>query len=337
MVSRSESAADSSSATARANANIALVKYWGKRAGDPGRNLPAVGSFSITLDGLATTTRVAIEPGLKLDEYRRGGEPRPQEAQRVVGFMDRVRRLAGSNSFARIDTDNNFPTGAGLASSASGFAALARAATAAYGIEIDGRELSMLARDGSGSAARSIFGGFVSWHRGDASDGHDSYADPVFPPEHWPLRVLVAVTDEAAKATGSTDGMRLTQQTSPYFAQWLEGQDVDLAEAKAAVAERDFERLADISEFSCLKMHASAQAARPGIVYWNAATVAAMHAVRTLRASGVPVFFTIDAGPQVKAVCLPEAESQVAAALETVAGVQRLIATGLGHGAELVK
>ncbi|MDX1443859.1 MAG: diphosphomevalonate decarboxylase, partial [Gammaproteobacteria bacterium] len=215
--------------TARANANIALVKYWGKRSGDPGRNLPAVGSFSITLDGLSTSTSVTLDPTRAADEFLRDGEPRPHEAARVVGFMDRVRQLAGSKTSARIDTANSFPTGAGLASSASGFAALAKAAATAYGLELDDRELSMLARDGSGSAARSIFGGYVRWHRGDAADGSDSFAEPVFGPGHWPLRVLVAVTDEAAKATGSTDGMRLTQETSPYFERWVADQPADLA------------------------------------------------------------------------------------------------------------
>lgn len=324
-------------ATARANANIALVKYWGKREGNPGRNLPAVGSFSITLDGLSTTTTITPDASLSLDEYRRGGEPRPQEAARVIGFMDQVRALAGSTVKARVETDNTFPTGAGLASSASGFAALAKAASTAYGLELDDRELSMLARDGSGSAARSIFGGFVRWQRGEAADGNDSFAEPVFPATHWPLRVLVGVTDENAKATGSTDGMIRTQETSPYFDGWVAGQRADLAEAEAAVAEKDFERLAAVSEYSCLKMHASAQAARPGVIYWNAATVAAMHVVRTLRESGTPVFFTIDAGPQLKAVCEPEAESSVAKALAEVDGVQRVISAGLGAGVEVIE
>jgi diphosphomevalonate decarboxylase len=322
--------------TARANANIALIKYWGKRAGEPGRNLPAVGSLSITLDALATTTRVEPNGGLPQDEYRRGGEPRPAEAPRVIGFMDRIRQLAGDAHHARIDTDNNFPTGAGLASSASGFAALALAASRAYGLETTPRELSMLARDGSGSAARSLFGGFVRMHRGEQADGSDAFAEPLYPADHWPLRVVIAITDAEAKATGSTDGMQLTEQTSPYFDAWMNNQDVDLEEAVVAVRDRDFDRLADVSEFSCLKMHASALAARPGVLYWNAGTVTAIQRVRELRAAGVPVFFTVDAGPQVKAVCLPDAEQTVVAAMQSVAGVTQVIATRLGADAEVI-
>lgn len=328
---------DTKAVTAKARANIALVKYWGKRAGEPGLNLPAVGSLSITLDGLATTTRLELDETLRLDEYRRDGEPRPQEAQRVVEFLDRIRQQAGSSTYARIETENDFPTGAGLASSASGFAALAKAAAMAYGLDIGDRELSMLARDGSGSAARSIFGGFVFMHGGEAGDGSDAWAQSLFSPGHWPLRVVVAVTDESAKSTGSTDGMQLTADTSPYFRAWVEGQDKDLRDAEKAIGARDFGKLADVSEYSCLKMHASALAARPGVLYWNAATVAGMHCIRELRAAGEAVFFTIDAGPQLKAVCLPDSEERVAAALASLPGVRRVLRTGLGKGVEIME
>lgn len=325
------------SVTARARANIALVKYWGKRPGDKGLNLPAVGSLSITLDGLATTTSVTLEDGPGPDSYVRDGRQQPAEAERVGRFLQRIRQLAGSDRAARVETGNDFPTGAGLASSASGFAALAKAATLAYGLELDDRRLSMLARDGSGSAARSLFGGFVRMHRGERADGEDCWAEQLLAAGHWPLRVVVAITDSGAKPTGSTDGMRLTEQSSPYFQAWTEGQAADLAEAETAVREQDFERLAAVSEFSCLKMHASALAARPGVIYWNAATVAAMHCIRELRGDGLPVFFTIDAGPQLKAVCLPSAEQAVVDALESLNGVRQVLRTGIGNGVEIVE
>lgn len=325
----------SAAVIATANANIALVKYWGKR-GPASLNLPAVGSLSITLGDLQTTTSLAPVSGVALDEYLRGGEPRPQEALRVVGFLDKVRDMAGRQTYFRVESDNNFPTGAGLASSASGFAALAKAANAALELELDDRALSVLARQGSGSAARSLFGGFVRMHRGEREDGDDAFAEPLFDADHWPLRVIVAVTAEGEKHTGSTEGMRLTADSSSYFESWVRDQHTDLVEAEAAIAGRDFEKLADVTEYSCLKMHASAMAAKPGVIYWNAATLAGIETLRRLRGAGTPVTFTVDAGPQVKAICLPEAELQVAAALADVPGVQRIISTGLGGPARLL-
>jgi diphosphomevalonate decarboxylase len=194
----------------------------------------------------------------------------------------------------------------------------------------------VLARRCSGSAARSIFGGYVEWAHGDRVDGEDSVAHPILEAVAWPLSVAVAITSTAEKAIGSTEGMNRTADTSPYQQAWIATQEADLAEARAAIAARDFERLAEISEYSCLKMHALALAAKPGLLYWNAATVATMHRVRQLRAQGVPVFFTIDAGPQLKAVCLPSAAAAVAAALREVPGVLSVVETGLGGDAKLI-
>ncbi len=268
--------------------------------------------------------------------YHRDGEARPAEAARVVGFLDRVRALAGNSATFRVNTENSFPTSAGLASSASGFAALAKAADAALGLGLSDQQLSLLARQGSGSAARSLFGGYVRMHRGEREDGSDAFAEPLFDADHWPLRVVIAITAEGEKHTGSTDGMRLTAESSPYFAGWVNGQPRDLAEAEAAIAEHDFDKLADVTEYSCLKMHASALAARPGVIYWNAATLAGIETVRRLRAAGLAVTFTVDAGPQLKAVCLPEAEVAVVEALSDLPGVKRIISTGLGGPAEVL-
>lgn len=326
-------------AEASAPANIALIKYWGKRrpAGDAGAvlNLPAVGSLSITLDALVTRTRIRFDAALERDALRLNGRDDSNAVARVSRHLDVLRELAGRRERAFIDSENNFPTGAGLASSASGFAALTVAAAAALGLELSAAELSALARRGSGSAARSLFGGFVEWHRGERDDGSDSYAESLADATHWPLRVLIAVTDEGPKHTGSTNGMTRTEFTSPYFDAWVDGQESDLAEARAAILSRDFEKLAEISEYSCLKMHASAMAAQPGVIYWNGATLSALHAVRALRAKGVPAFFTIDAGPQLKAVCLPEAEAATRETLAAVDGVRRVITSGIGNGVEV--
>jgi diphosphomevalonate decarboxylase len=322
-------------ATAQAHPNIALIKYWGKR--DVALNLPVVGSLSITLDRLRSCTTVRFVPELAADRVWLNGHEDLASAPRIGRFLDRLRERAGVRCGAWVESGNNFPTAAGLASSASGFAALALAGSAALGLTLDATELSLLARQGSGSAARSIFGGFVEWSHGERADGLDSVAHPIRPAQYWPLRVVVAVTSTASKAIGSSEGMQRTALTSPYQSAWVDTQEADLARARAAIEARDFEALAAVSEHSCLKMHALAMAAQPGLLYWNGATLDAMHAVRQLRAQGVPVFFTVDAGPQVKAICLPDAANAVAEAMRSLSGVLDVIECGLGEGACLIE
>ena len=317
--------------TARAGANIALIKYWGKR--DVQLNLPAAGSLSITLAGLETQTTLTADASLERDELVLDG--RPVDANRVGRFLDLVRDLAGEGPFCRVESRNSFPTGAGLASSASAFAALAKAANRLFDLDLSQSRLSELARRGSGSAARSIFGGFVEMHAGIEPDGSDCVASPLLAAADWPLEVVVAITDTEAKKISSTEGMTRTMQTSPYYPAWVESVSDDLQDARSAISGRDFEKLADIAEFSALKMHASALAARPGLLYWNGATVACMQRVRELRDEGIGVFFTIDAGPQVKAVCESDSARRVSAELEAVPGVRQVIRTGLGEGARV--
>lgn len=319
---------------AEAHPNIALIKYWGKR--DVPLNLPAVGSLSITLDTLWTRTRVQFDASLQQDRVHLNGREDDKETRRIGACLDLLRERAGCRLHARVDSRNNFPTGAGLASSASGFAALVIAADAALGLQLSPQDLSAYARRGSGSAARSIFGGYVEWAHGERSDGSDSIARPLLDADAWPLSVVVAVTSTAQKAIGSTAGMNLTRDTAPYWDAWVATGEADLAEARAAIAARDFERLAAIAEYSCLKMHALAMSARPGLLYWNGTTVEGMHRVRQLRAQGHAVFFTIDAGPQIKAICLPESAAAVEAALRDLPGVLRVHRTGLGAGARRI-
>lgn len=326
------SSPETSAAKVRARSNIALVKYWGKA--DPELNTPAVGSISITLNDLWTETEVRFDPSLESDRLELNGVERADQLARVSRCLDLVRGLAGAHSKARVTSENNFPTGAGLASSASGFAALVGAATTALGVDCPARDLSILARRGSGSAARSLFGGFVEMHKGEAADGSDSYAEPLAAADSWPLKVLVAITADGEKVVGSGPGMGLSAATSPYYADWVASHPADMDAAREAIATRDFDRLADVSEWSCLKMHAAAMSTRPPLVYWNGATVDCFRRVRELRAGGVPAFFTIDAGPQVKAICLPGAEDTIRSALADVAGVSDVIVTGLGPGLE---
>ena len=319
-------------ARAQAGANIALVKYWGKR--DARLNLPAAGSLSITLDQLQTVTQVIPDDSLTEDCLTVNGQP--AEPKRVSAVLDRFRQLTGHRQHARVESHNNFPTAAGLASSASAFAALVVAANRAYSAGLDDTALSEQARLGSGSAARSIFGGFVEMAAGEREDGRDAVARPLLEGEQWPLQVVVAIVEESAKTVDSTRGMNHTMATSPFYSQWVRQVPADLAAARAAIESRDFAALAAVAEGSALAMHASALAARPGLVYWKPATLGLIEAVRGLQSDGLPAFFTIDAGPQVKVVCLPEVAARVRQCLEQVEGVKRLVDCRLGPAARLL-
>lgn len=324
-------------ATARAHSNIALAKYWGKR--DAALNIPAVGSISITLDALHTDTTVTFRHGLAKDELRLNGSQQDDDhpaMRRVRTVLDLVRERAGTNVHAIVVSDNNFPTGAGLASSASGFAALAVAASAAAGLEVSPRELSILARRGSASASRSLFGGVVELHTGIAADGSDAFAEPLMERAEWPLSVVVAITDAGQKAVSSTEGMSATSATSPFYRAWVDSSETILAQMRDAILAHDLEKVGELSEHSCLTLHSLMLTTRPALIYWNGATMSAIHAVRDLRSSGIPVYFTIDAGPQVKALCRPEDAAAVAVALSTVPGVHETRTSALGPAAGLV-
>jgi len=318
-------------ATAIAHPNVALVKYWGKQ--NSSLNLPATGSLSITLGGLHTRTTVEFDGDLQADRLILEGSEDSAASERMVRCLDKLRSLSGVSQYARVESENDFPTGAGLASSASGFAALTVAAAGALGIQPELQELVRIARLGSGSAPRSLLAGGVYLDI-DTEPG-ETICSTVLKPQDWPLEVVVAVTSTERKKVSSTSGMEASRSASPYFNGWVASHPADLDTALKCLRERDFERLADISEHSCLKMHALALSTQPPLIYWEPATVACMHVLRDLRAQGVPVFFTIDAGPQVKAVCLPEATRKVQEALAAVPGVLQTLLCTLGEGAWL--
>jgi diphosphomevalonate decarboxylase len=324
-----------SAVTARSGTNIALVKYWGKR--DAALNLPATGSLSLTLDGLGSETRVRFIPG-SADRVLLDDAPADAAfARRVSRFLDLVRARARVALRAEVATRNTVPTAAGLASSASGFAALALAATRAAGLTLSPAELSALARCGSGSAARSILGGFVEMARGERADGEDACAHPLLGPEAWDVRLVVAVTDPGPKPIGSTEAMERSARTSPYYAAWLSAVEQDLGEARAAVLARDLEGLGAVAERNALRMHACAMAADPPIVYFAGATVEALRAVRALRVAGTRAWATIDAGPHVKALCAASDAPAVEAALRATSGVRAVVIAKPGPGAVVVE
>ncbi len=314
-------------ATAQAQPNIALVKYWGKR--DLDRNLPAVSSLSVTLDSLWTRMSVSFD-GREADSLEVNGADSPDMLARVSRCLDYV---AGEDRpRARVTSESNFPIGAGLASSASAFAALVVAADAAAGTGHDRLTLARLAGAISGSAARSLYGGIVELIAGaDEIDVHR-----LMDADEWPLEVIVAVTEEGPKPVGSGDAMIRGAETSPFYPGWIEQQDADMQTAREAVIARGFAALAGVAEHNCLKMHSVMWSSRPPIVYWNKATLACMETVRALQAEGHSVFFTIDAGPQVKAVCLPKSAGAVESALAQTEGVIHTMQSRLGAGARLI-
>jgi diphosphomevalonate decarboxylase len=321
--------------TARACANIALVKYWGKR--DALLNLPATGSLSLTLASLVTDTTVQFDETLGDDELTLDGAPASAaEVQRITAFLDLVRAQAGVPIHARVASRNSFPTASGLASSASGFAALAVAATRAAGLSPSEQELSILARRGSGSAARSIFGGFARMYAGTASE--DAYAEPLESPLLPRVRMVIAVVGGGApKSRGSTDAMDHTAATSPMYRAWLELVPRDLAAAADALAAGDLEKLGAITEANALAMHASAMTARPSVLYWRPATLALLEKVRGLRECGLAAWATMDAGPHVKVLTTADDASTIAMQLRDLDGVTAVTISAPGGAAAVVE
>ncbi|MFF1308053.1 diphosphomevalonate decarboxylase [Streptomyces sp. NPDC058307] len=324
-------------ATAVAHPNIALIKYWGKR--DERLVLPRTDSLSLTLDVFPTTTRVRLAPEALHDEVTFGGVPAQGEARRrIIAFLELVRERARLPQRAVVDTENTVPTGAGLASSASGFAALALAASTAYGLDLDPTALSRLARRGSGSASRSIFGGFAIWHAGRDTDPDPdlgSYARPV-PAGDLDPALVVAVVDAGPKTVSSREAMRRTVDTSPLYPSWAASSEDDLAEMRRALLRADLDAVGEIAERNALGMHATMLAARPAVRYLSPATLTVLDSVLQLRRDGVPAYATMDAGPNVKLLCRRTDAHRVAGAVRAAVPAGTVHIAGPGQGAHLL-
>ena len=318
---------------AKARANIALAKYWGKS--DLRYNLPAVPSISLTLDGLLTETTVQLDERLKADEVhldgRRAGA---KEAKRVVEMLGRLRNEAKTKLFARVESTNHFPTAAGLASSASGFAALSAAASKALGLRSSDKRLSAMARWSSASAARSIYGGFVELPAGKLGDSLLA-AKKIAPEDHWDVRIVVAVTAKGPKKVGSTEGMERSRKTSPIYEAWVEAAPGLTRKLRRAVKAKDLEGVGSIMEQSTMSFHACAMSSSPGILYWQPGTIAALRTIETLREKGISVWATMDAGPHVKALCHAKDASRVKQALKRTEGVLSTLVAKPGAGVEV--
>jgi len=318
-------------ATAIANPNIAFIKYWGDK--DPSLRIPANGSISMNLDNLYSKTTVSYEPTLARDELILDGRvPGDIAVERVTRFLDHVRQLAGISDYARVTSENNFPTGAGIASSASAFAALSLAASSAAGLHLDESALSRLARRGSGSACRSVPAGFVEWQAGE--DDGSSFAFSIGPPEHWQLHDCIAIVSQEHKETGSRDGHLLAQTSLLQDARIADtSRRLDLC--RQAILKRDFQAFAEIVELDSSLMHAVMMTSQPRLIYWQPATLAVMQAVIAWRRRGTPVCFTIDAGPNVHVITPGDHSSRVIADLIQIPGVSKVLVSRPGGGVRL--
>jgi diphosphomevalonate decarboxylase len=320
-------------ATALAHPNIALIKYWGNR--DDALRIPSNGSISMNLEGLFTRTSVSFQPSLPFDELIiNGREVTGKGLERVSAILDLVRAQTGIRDNAEIVSKNNFPAGAGIASSAAAFAALALASSRAAGLTLSEADLSRLARRGSGSACRSVPGGFVEWHTGIRDE--DSFAVSIAEPDHWQLADCVVIVSAGHKKVGSTEGHAIAG-TSPLQDARVADAERRLDVCRHAILDRDFDAFAHIIELDSDMMHAVMMTSSPPLLYWQAATVDVFHAVREWRAGGLAVAYTVDAGPNVHVLCPLEVQKEAESRLRSLLGVSDVLLAKVGGAARLVE
>lgn len=321
--------------TFEATPNIAVVKYWGKR--DNFLNIPQNGSISVTMDKtLRTITSVKFEAKMKKDRLvLNGREAGGSEVARASRVLDAIRRKAGIRTRAFVVSKNNFPTAAGIASSASGFAALACAGADAAGLKPKGRELSIFARMGSGSACRSVLGGFVEWKMGSRKDGSDSYAVQIAPASHWSsLRNVIAITNPERKKVGSADGMEVTTKTSTLYPERVKSRPKILALMRRAILRRDLSSFLELTMRESSHMHAVMLDSFPPIIYLNDISREIMAGVHEFnrRKGRICAGYTFDAGPNAHVYTEEKCAKEVERMLRGVKGVQKTIVCRAGVG-----
>jgi diphosphomevalonate decarboxylase len=320
-------------ATAQAFANIAFIKYWGNH--DNALRLPMNGSISMNLNGLYTRTTVSFQPSLSFDELIiNGHEIRGAGLERISYVLDIIRGMAKLHERAEVMSENNFPSGAGIASSAAAFAALALAGSKAAGLSLSEPELSRLARRGSGSASRSIPGGYVEWQAG--TNDEDSFAFSIAEPGHWDLVDCVAIVSASHKKTGSTEG-HFVAATSPLQAARVADAPRRLEICRNAILARDFNAFSSIVELDSDMMHAVMMTSSPALHYWKPASLEVMHCVREWRTEGIPVCYTVDAGPNVHVICLEPEAPVIDKRLREIAGVENVLVARVGGPAKIIE
>ncbi len=318
--------------TAIAPSNIAFTKYWGRR--DEVLRLPENGSISMCLSNLLTTTTVEFQDDLKEDQVLLNGEVEAGEDSRVIKHLDRIRKLAGISTKAKVVSNNNFPTGTGLSSSASGFAALSLAASKAAGLNLSEEELSILARQGSGSACRSIPSGFVEWLDGDTSE--TSYATQIFPPDFWDIADVVAIVSSGKKDVPTNIGQQ-TATSSPFMPTRRTHMAEKNLTVKKLIEAKDFTKFGQLVESEALELHAIMITQTPPLIYWQPNTILIMKLVQKWRSEGLEVYFTINTGQDVHTIVEQKNVENLKKKLEALEEVRNIIVNTPGEGTRLSK
>jgi len=321
--------------TIKAHPNIALVKYWGKK--DEQLKIPFNNSISLTLDNIYTLTSVEIIENSEDKIIFSNRDITQKEKNRVINFLDIFRKITNKNNLKfSIITENNFPTASGLASSASGFCALGIALNELLKLKLDKKEISKLIRLGSGSACRSVYGGFVEWEKGVFTDGSDSYSIQIADENYWDVRMLITIIDDKEKIKSSTNAMKETVLTSPFYQSWLNTIEKDLNEVRSGILEKDFEKVGKTIEHNCLKMHSTMFTSFPSTIFWQPETISIIKTVSLMRDDGLHCYFTIDAGANVKILCLPNEIQKIKLYLNQLSGIKNIIECKIGKSPEVL-
>lgn len=320
--------------TARAHTNIALIKYWGKR--NKKLFLPYNSSLSLTLDCFYTDTSVRFIEAPKDIFYLNGVEQAEAEVAKISRFIDLFRQEAQSTKRVAVFSQNHVPTAAGLASSASAYAALALALNEQFHLNKDPKTLSTLARQGSGSASRSLFGGLVEWQKGVCKDGQDSFAQALLAPEACPLAMIICLVNGEKKAVSSREGMERTVQTSPFYPAWVEASAADLQQMKVAIQQQNWRKVGQLSEGSALKMHATTLGAYPPFTYLEPHSWMLIRKIQKWREEGIFCYATMDAGPNVKILCLQESITEIEKRLQQACPELSYFIARPGQAAKLI-
>lgn len=319
--------------TAIAPANIAFIKYWGKKNDE--LRIPANSSFSMSLDKCLTTTTVEFDKKYKNDSFEIIGQKiNEKEISRVSFYLERFRKLAKTNLFAKVVSKNSFPKSSGIASSASGFAALSKAAAGALELNLSEKELSILARLGSGSACRSVPAGFVEWKEGSSSE--TSYAYSAYPSEFWDLRDVLVIVKSDGKKVPSTEGHEASRKTSFFYDTSIKVRKQLFKDLKSAFAQKDFKKVGEIIEKDCINLHSVMMSTTPPLFYWSPKTLEIIKNVIDWRSQGIEAYFTIDAGPNVHLISEAKTEKALMDKLKEINGIQQIIINKPTIGAHLV-
>ncbi|HSX40549.1 MAG TPA: diphosphomevalonate decarboxylase [Candidatus Saccharimonadales bacterium] len=325
-------------ATATAPSNIAFIKYWGRK--DEKLRIPTNGSISMNLSNLLTTTTVAFDESLEKDEIemiksekRKAKSEKQQFETRIIEHLDRIRKLAGITAYAKVISENNFPSDTGLSSSASGFAALTLAAATAAGLKLTEKELSILARQGSGSAARSIPDGFVEWFAGDSNES--SYAVSIFPPEWFDIIDIVAIVSTEKKYIPTAKGHTFAQ-SSPLFEKRLENIDNKISECKKFIQEQNFEKFGELIEKEAIEMQSIMTSSTPPLSYLLPQSQQLLNQIKQWRSDGLSIYFTFNTGQNIHVICRQKDTKKVSKLLKSLAYVLQIIENRPAIGARLL-